>query len=90
MSPRTTSARCLSYSELSPLLPLTPRRRWGQIDMPSKAAAREAIDMLNGQNLKGLDMVVEEMADRPSTRPARQAPQGPTALALTRTTELAG
>ncbi len=45
---------------------IDPRRRWGQIDMPSKAAAREAIDMLNGQNLKGFDMVVEEMTNRPS------------------------
>ena len=55
---------------------IDPRRRWGQIDMPSKAAAREAIDMLNGQNLKGLDMVVEEMADRPSTRPRGRPRRG--------------
>ena len=48
---------------------IDPRRRWGQIDMPSKAAAREAIDMLNGQNLKGFDMVVEEMTARPFSRP---------------------
>ena len=55
---------------------IDPRRRWGQIDMPSKAAAREAIDMLNGQNLKGLDMVVEEMADRPATRPRGRPRRG--------------
>ena len=55
---------------------IDPRRRWGQIDMPSKAAAREAIDMLNGQNLKGLDMVVQEMADRPSTRPRGRPRRG--------------
>ena len=55
---------------------IDPRRRWGQIDMPSKAAAREAIDMLNGQNLKGLDMVVEEMADRPSSRPRGRLRRG--------------
>ncbi|MDE2812020.1 MAG: RNA-binding protein [Gemmatimonadota bacterium] len=55
---------------------IDPRRRWGQIDMPSKAAAREAIDMLNGQNLKGLDMVVEEMADRPSSRPRGRPRRG--------------
>jgi RNA recognition motif-containing protein len=45
------------------------RRRWAQIDMPSKSAAREAIDGLNGQNLKGFDMTVAEMADRPPSRP---------------------
>ena len=44
------------------------RRRWGQIDMPSKSAAREAIEGLNGQNLKGIDMSVQEMADRPPSR----------------------
>ncbi len=54
---------------------IDPRRRWCQIDMPSKAAAREAIDMLNGQNLKGLDMIVEEMADRP-TRPRGRPRRG--------------
>ena len=51
------------------------RRRWGQIDMPNKAAAREAIDMLNGQNLKGLDIVVGEMADRPAARRPRGKPR---------------
>lgn len=55
---------------------IDPRRRWGQIDMPSKAAAREAIDMLNGQNLKGLDMVVEEMTDRPAPRPRGKPRRG--------------
>ena len=55
---------------------IDPRRRWGQIDMPSKAAAREAIDMLNGQNLKGLDLVVQEMADRPSARPRSRPRRG--------------
>ena len=55
---------------------IDPRRRWGQIDMPSKAAAREAIDMLNGQNLKGLDMVVEEMADRSTSRPRGRPRRG--------------
>ena len=55
---------------------IDPRRRWGQIDMPSKAAAREAIDMLNGQNLKGLDMVVQEMVDRPSSRPRGKPRRG--------------
>ena len=55
---------------------IDPRRRWGQIDMPSKAAAREAIDMLNGQNLKGFDMVVEEMIDRPSVRPRGKPRRG--------------
>ena len=44
------------------------RRRWSQIDMPSKSAAREAIEALNGQNLKGFDLVVAEMADRPPSR----------------------
>ena len=44
------------------------RRRWGQIDMPSKSAAREAIEGLNGQNLKGIDMSVQEMEDRPPSR----------------------
>ena len=55
---------------------IDPRRRWGQIDMPSKAAAREAIDMLNGQNLKGFDLVVEEMNDRPAARPRRTPRRG--------------
>ena len=55
---------------------INPRRRWGQIDMPSKAAAREAIDMLNGQHLKGFDMVVSEMVDRPSTRPRGKPRRG--------------
>ena len=55
---------------------IDPRRRWGQIDMPSKAAAREAIDMLNGQNLKGLDLIVQEMADRPSARPRSKPRRG--------------
>ena len=55
---------------------IDPRRRWGQIDMPSKAAARKAIDMLNGQNLKGLDMVVQEMADRPPARPRGKPRRG--------------
>ncbi len=55
---------------------IDPRRRWGQIDMPSKAAAREAMDMLNGQNLKGFDMVVQEMTDRPSTRPRGKPRRG--------------
>ena len=31
-------------------------------------AAREAIEGLNGQNLKGIDMSVQEMADRPPSR----------------------
>jgi RNA recognition motif-containing protein len=44
------------------------RRRWAQIDMPSKSAAKEAIDGLNGQHLKGFDMAVEEMADRQPSR----------------------
>ena len=55
---------------------IDPRRRWGQIDMPSKAAAREAIDMLNGQNLKGFDMIVEEMIDRPASRPRGKGRRG--------------
>jgi len=55
---------------------IDPRRRWGQIDMPSKAAAREAIDMLNGQNLKGFDMVVEEMIARPFSRPRGKPRRG--------------
>lgn len=55
---------------------IDPRRRWGQIDMPSKAAAREAIDMLNGQNLKGFDMVVEEMTARPFSRPRGKPRRG--------------
>ncbi|HIL10863.1 MAG TPA: RNA-binding protein [Candidatus Latescibacteria bacterium] len=52
------------------------RRRWGQIDMPSKAAAREAIEGLNGQNLKGFDMKVAEMADRPPSRPKGKPRRG--------------
>ena len=55
---------------------IDPRRRWGQIDMPSKSAAREAIDMLNGQNLKGFDMVVQEMTDRPAHRPRGKPRRG--------------
>lgn len=52
------------------------RRRWGQIDMPSKAAAKEAIDGLNKQNLKGFDMTVTEMADRPPARPRGKPRRG--------------
>ena len=52
------------------------RRRWGQIDMPSKSAAREAIAGLNGQNLKGFDMAVEEMAARPTGRPRGKPRRG--------------
>ncbi len=52
------------------------RRRWAQIDMPSKSAAREAIHGLNGQNLKGFDMTVAEMADRPPSRPKGKPRRG--------------
>ena len=52
------------------------RRRWGQIDMPSKSAAREAIEGLNGQNLKGFDMAVQEMAARPTGRPRGKPRRG--------------
>ena len=55
---------------------IDPRRRWGQIDMPSKSAAREAIDMLDGQNLKGFDMAVKEMTDRPAHRPRGKPRRG--------------
>jgi RNA recognition motif-containing protein len=49
-----------------------------QIEMPSKSAAKDAIEGLNGQNLKGYDMSVAEMVERshqgnkPRRRPRRR------------------
>ena len=39
-------------------------------------AAREAIEGLNGQNLKGFDMAVQEMAARPTGRPRGKPRRG--------------
>ena len=47
---------------------INQRQRWGQVDMPSKTAAKEAIDGLNGQNLKGFDLTITEISDHPPSR----------------------
>ena len=39
-----------------------------QVDMPSKSEAKQAINGLDGQNVKGLDLSVSSAAGRQSTR----------------------
>jgi hypothetical protein len=54
---------------------LNERQNWAAIEMGSKSAAKDAIDGLNGQNLKGIDLVVAEMKDsgpRRQTKPKRR------------------
>ncbi len=43
---------------------LNDRQNWAIVEMPSKSAGKEAIENLNGQNLKGIDLSVSEMSDR--------------------------
>jgi RNA recognition motif-containing protein len=42
---------------------LNDRQNWAIVEMSSKSAGKEAIENLNGQNLKGIDLSVSEMND---------------------------
>ena len=54
---------------------LNDRQNWAAVEMSSKSAGKDAIDGLNGQNLKGINLVVAEMKDggpRRQSKPKRR------------------